>query len=124
MGSQSVPRPRTVTGVIGTSPRRSDRWAIPMCAVREEESGSVLLGGEAPLEGTLISPHSPGDACHAIGEGDGGDVVASGLGGSNSPGLECIGLRAAVSREECRPSSVNERQFPLRPVSALTHINS
>jgi hypothetical protein len=82
-----------------------------VCTAGEKDSGSVLLSGETPLEGTLVAPDSPCDACHAIGEGDSGDVVASGLRGLEGPGLECIGLRAAVSREKGRPSTVNE-EYP------------
>ena len=63
-----------------------------MCAVRAKDSGSVLHGSEAPLEGALVPPDPPGDASDAIGEGDGGNVVAPCLGGTKGPDLERIGL--------------------------------
>ena len=70
------------------------------------------------MEGTLVAPDPPCDTCHAIGEGDGGDVVAPGLGGTKSPGLKGVRLSGAVSREECRPSAVNE-EYPEVAVAPL-----
>lgn len=61
------------------------------------------------MEGTLVAPDSPGDACHAVGEGDGGDVVTTGLGGANSPDLKVVRLLGPVGREKGRPSAVNEK---------------
>ena len=58
-----------------------------VCTAGEKDSGSVLLSGETPLEGTLVAPDPPGDACDAVGEGDGGDVMTTGLGGTDGPGL-------------------------------------
>ena len=60
------------------------------------------------MEGTLIAPDSPSDSGGAVGEGDGGDVVAAGLGGSDSPGLELIGHLDTVSSEESGSGTVNE----------------
>ena len=77
--------------------------------VGEKDSGNLLLSGEAPLEGTLIPPDPPGDACHAISEGDGGDVVTTGLGGADSPGLKVVGLLGPVGCEESGPRAVNEK---------------
>ena len=60
------------------------------------------------MEGTLVAPDTPSDPCDAIGEGDCGDVVASGLGGSNGPSLELIGLGGAVSCEESGTGPVDK----------------
>jgi len=79
-------------GLTGSHPRES--------AVRQEGLVRHLLGLRVPLERTLIAPDTPGDASHAIGEGDGCDVMASGLGGSDGPSLELIGFMDAVSSEK------------------------
>jgi hypothetical protein len=60
------------------------------------------------LIGTLVVPNPPSDAGHAIGEGDGGDVMASGVGGTEGPSLELIGLLDAVGCEESGSSSMDE----------------
>ena len=67
-----------------------------------------LLYLGVPLEGTLVAPNAPSDSSDAIGEGDGGDIVAPGLGGSDGPGLELIGLLGAVSCDEGGTGSVDE----------------
>ena len=83
---------RPHAGLTGSHPRES--------AVQQEGSGRHLLELRAPLERTLVAPNTPSDASDAIGEGDGGNVVTSGLGGPDGPGLELIGLSDAVSSEE------------------------
>jgi hypothetical protein len=87
-------------GLTGSHPRES--------AVRQEGLVRHLLGQRAPLERTLIAPNTPGDASHAIGECDGCDVVASGLGGPYGPGLELIGLSGAGGGQESGPGPVDE----------------
>ena len=67
-----------------------------------------LLYLGVPLEGTLVAPSPPSDSSGAIGEGDGSDIVAPGLGGSDGQGLELVGLLHSVSREESGTGAVNE----------------
>ena len=69
---------------------------------RERELDSLLLLGGTPLEGALVSPDPPDDTGDAVGESDGGDVMAPGMGGAKGPGLERVGLTGAVSGQEGR----------------------
>ena len=85
---------------------------------REKDSGSVLLGSEAPLERALIAPDSPGDACHAISEGDGGDVVTTSLGGLEGPDLKRVGFFGPMGCKKGSPSAVNE-EYPEVAVAPL-----
>jgi len=60
------------------------------------------------MEGTLVAPNAPSDSGDAIGEGDGGDVVAAGSLGPDGPGLESVRLRDAVSGKESGTGAVDE----------------
>ena len=99
-------KPIVSTTLIGHGRYRHDPTPVRpvghpyVCTAGEMSSGSTLLSDEPPLEGALVPPDPPGDACDAIGEGDGGNVVASALGGAKSPSLKCIGLLGSVSGEE------------------------
>ena len=91
---------RPHAGPTGSHPREF--------AVRQEGSGRDLLDPRDPLEGTLVAPDTPSDSSDAIGEGDGGDVVAAGPLGSDGPGLESVRFLDAVSGVECGTSSVKQ----------------
>ena len=103
MGSQSVPLPRTVTGVIGTSPRRSDRWAIPMCVQFEGfdgDRGEILIASSLE-EGFGIGP--VGFVSLAVASHMGGrkqrDLMAEGLELASPVMSRAAGLHQDVSRE-------------------------
>ena len=91
---------RPHAGPTGSHPREF--------AVRGKGSGRDLLDPRDPLEGTLVAPNAPSDSGDAIGEGDGGDVVAAGSLGSDGPGLESVRLRDAVGGKESGTGAVDE----------------
>ena len=91
---------RPHAGPTGSHPREF--------AVREKGSGRDLLDPRDPLEGTLVAPDTPSDSSDAIGEGDGGDVVAAGPLGSDGPGLESVRLGDAVRGKESGTGVVDE----------------
>ena len=99
-GGQRLLSARPHAGPTGSHPRES--------AVQREGSGGVLLDPKVPLEGTLVAPDTPSDPGDAIGEGDGGDVVAAGSLGSDGPGLESVRLLDAVSGVESGTGTVDE----------------
>ena len=68
--------------------------------------------------GALVSPDTPGDASHAIGEGDGGDVMAPCLGSAEDPGLKRVRLTSAMGCQESGACTVNE-EHPEVAVASL-----
>ena len=98
-------RPRALSGRPHAGPTGSPSQCV---TARVEGSGSLLLEGKATLIRALVPPNAPGDASDAVGEGDGGGVVAPCLGGADGPGLKAIGLRDSVSGEESGASPVDE----------------
>lgn len=101
-GGQGVLSARPHAGLTGCHPLES--------AAQREGSDLGLLDPRVPLEGTLITPDPPGDSSDAIGEGDGGDIVAAGCGSSNGPGLELVGFPDAVSSEESSTGTVDQER--------------
>lgn len=111
---------------IGSSPPRSDRFAIVVLTLEQSKVGldeAESSGGLARFVVPVVAPSTPGDAGEAVGQGDGGKVVATASLELQSPRVEGTGwLLATLRGDEPRAGTVNEQlaQVGISPFADAT----